>query len=87
MADLIALLRIVPLWAWFAAAGVFGSILSYAAGQHNGAQVATAQAEARGAQATINAMKERGLINEAVRNMDDCGLLAELGGMCNERQP
>lgn len=80
-----ALLRIVPLWAWFAFAGVCGSILSYAAGQHNGAQIATAEAEARGAQATINAMKERGLINEAVRNMDDCRLLSELGGLCNER--
>lgn len=74
----IALLRIVPLWAWFAAAGVFSCFISYGAGHHIGAQVATAQAEARGAQATINAMKERGLINEAVRNMDDCALAREL---------
>lgn len=78
MEHVMALLRIVPLWAWVAAAGVLASVFSYNAGHHVGAQVATAEAEARGAQATINAMKDRGLINEAVRNMDDCALAREL---------
>ena len=40
--------------------------------------------ESRGIQSTFNQLKERGLINEDVRNADDCQLVVELGGVCDQ---
>lgn len=80
---MIALLAAIPAPIRQAVLGAVIGFTCFMAGAWHGSKIETAQAEARGAQATINAMKERGLINEAVRNMDDCRLLRELGGgMC-----
>lgn len=38
-------------------------------------------AEKRAVQQTFQQLKERGLINEAIRDLDDCRLLAELNGL------
>lgn len=52
----------------------------YLKGRADGASVA----EIRGAKATLDQLKERGLINEDVRNADDCDLLADIGVMCDQ---
>ena len=58
--------------------------LVYGAGQYQGRSAATAKAEARAAKATIEQLKERGLINESVSGLSDCDLLRELDpdGVC-----
>lgn len=59
----------------------------YGAGQWQGRSAATAKAEARAAKATIEQLKERGLINESVANLPSADLCIELGGMpddCNQ---
>ena len=63
--------------------------LAYTAGQWQGRTAANANAEARGAKATIEAMRERGLINETVSSMDDCALLLDLNpdSVCDDGQP
>lgn len=56
--------------------------IAYLAGQWQGRSAATEKAEARAAQATIEQLKERGLINESVSHLSDCDLIRELGGGC-----
>lgn len=60
-------------------------LLAFGLGELHGRQVATANAEARSAQATIKQLKERGMINEQVNHLDDCTLLHELNpdSVCN----
>lgn len=58
-----------------AASAIFG------AGYWKGSTNATAKAEARAAKAVISQLKERGLINEAVGNLDTVQLCVELGGV------
>lgn len=60
--------------------------LAYMAGQWHGRDIATEKAEARAAKATIEQLKERGLINEQVRNISDCALARELnpGVVCDD---
>lgn len=62
--------------------------IAYGAGEFHGRSVATSNAEARAAQATIRQMKERGLINEAVKSVPDCQLAHELNpdSVCNNGQ-
>ena len=43
-----------------------------------------ALAETRAMRATIEQLRERGLINEAVRDTSDCDLIVELGGVCDD---
>ena len=52
----------------------------YMKGRADGAAVA----ESKAIQSTFNQLKERGLINEDVRNADDCDLVVELGGVCDQ---
>ena len=52
----------------------------YMKGRADGAAVA----ESKAIQSTFNQLKERGLINEDVRNTDDCELVVELGGVCDQ---
>lgn len=57
----------------------------YGAGQYQGRSAAMAKAGARAAKATIEQLKERGLINESVSGLSDCDLLHELDpdGLCD----
>lgn len=59
--------------------------LAFTAGETHGRTVASANAEARIAKATIRQLKERGLINEAVKSVPDCQLVHELNpdGLCD----
>lgn len=63
-----------------AMAALAGALL-YGAGQWQGRTAANANAEARGAKATIEQLKERGMIDEAVDNTDLVDLCIELGGL------
>ena len=58
--------------------GVIGT--AYLKGRADGA----ALAETRAMRATIEQLRERGLINEAVRDTSDCDLIVELGGVCDD---
>ena len=52
----------------------------------HGGRVADADAELRGARKTIDRLIEKGQIDEAVKNLDDCQLTIELGGVCDGGQ-
>ena len=70
-----------PYLAACALALVVGAIgTAYLKGRADGAAVA----ESRAMQATIEQLRERGLINEAVRDASDCDLIIELGGVCDD---
>jgi len=82
---MMALLGLVPRPLIFAAGALLAIAAAYWAGQYHGASVATAEAEARAAQATIRQLKERGMINDQISGLDDCALLRELDpdSVCN----
>lgn len=82
-----ALLAFIPSWLRTLLVCAAVGAASFGAGHWHGAQTASAQAEARGAQATIKSLKQRGLINEAVRTVPDCDLARELnpGVVCDEQ--
>ena len=71
----------------YLAAGAFALLLaSHAAVYLAGRSHASTEAETRGMKATIEQLRERGLIDEAVGNLDDSDLCLELGGVpefCN----
>lgn len=69
----------------YIAAGAFAVFILWSTGLYlKGRADGAAVAEARAVQSTFNQLKERGLINEAVRNSDDCELLADLGVVCDQ---
>lgn len=61
------------------AAGVAG-LFAYLVGHQDGRQYERAAAVT----AAFEALKQRGMINEEVRSLDDCALLAELGGVSDD---
>ena len=70
--------KAIPFWI---KAGVLCAALvagAYGLGEWNGARMERAEAEARGAKATIEQLRQRGLINEAVRDVPACDLAREL---------
>lgn len=69
----------------YIAAGAAGLFAAWSTGLYlKGRADGAAMAEARAVQSTFNQLKERGRINEAVRNSDDCELLADLGVLCDQ---
>lgn len=58
-------------------------VAAFFAGQWHGASVQRAESRAEVAEATIEQLRERGMINEKVKNLTDCELVRELGGVCN----
>mgnify|MGYP001216090148 CR=1 FL=1 len=57
---------------------------AYVTGYINGRSDGKAIAAKAAVEATINQLKERGMINEAVRNLDARSLCIELGGLPDE---
>lgn len=66
-------------WIRIAGACFLIGLLCYQIGQVSGRAQGLKVAEARAAKATIEQLKERGLIDETVNNLDACDLLADLG--------
>lgn len=77
-----AFLALIPTPVKYAAVALFAVVLAYNAGKWRGASQESAAAEARAAKATIEQLRERGMINEDVARLSDCQLLSELGGDC-----
>lgn len=77
-----AFLALIPTPVKYAAVALFAVLLAYNAGKWRGASQADAAAKARAAKATIEQLRERGMINEAVKDLSDCELIRDLGGMC-----
>lgn len=61
--------------------GLVAASVAFGAGYWKGSANASARAEAKAAKAVISQLKERGLINEAVGNLDTVDLCIELGGV------
>lgn len=59
--------------------GFGAASLGYLKGIADGA----AEAESRAMKATIEQMRQRGMINEDVRGLPDAALCRELGGLCD----
>jgi hypothetical protein len=76
-----AFLKLIPNPVKFAAASALIAAVAFSAGNWKGRTAATANAEARAAKATIQQLKERGLINEAVDDTDIADICIELGGV------
>jgi hypothetical protein len=53
-------------------------VSAYFKGRIDGKTIGAAQ----GVIATMDQLQARGQINEAVRNLDECDLIIELGGVC-----
>ena len=66
-----------------AAAFVVGGVIAYPLGHKAGVEAERVAAINR----TLEQLEERGLINEEVRDLGACDLLAELGGLSDECAP
>lgn len=78
---MIGFLSLIPNSLKFAAGAALAIVAAWYAGNWNGARVEASAAEARAVKATLEQLKERGLIDEAVQTVSDCDLLVELGGL------
>lgn len=76
-----ALLRNPALAARFGAVCVLACAVAFGAGYLAGRNDGANLAETRTATATINQLRKRGLINEAVDALSDADLCRELGGL------
>lgn len=80
---MLALLGNLPAFARsLALAGVVG-LVAGSAGYVKGRADGAAVAETRAMKATIEQMRQRGMINEDVRGLPDPALCRELGGLCD----
>ena len=69
----------------YLAAGALAAFIAWSGAVYlKGRADCASVAEQRAMQATIEQLRERGLINEAVRDTSDCDLIIELGGVCDD---
>lgn len=83
MTALLGFLGMLPSPVKWGGLALVAAFLAYNAGSFIGYRNGQAAADARSLKATIEQLRERGLINEDVRNLSDCQLVVELGGVCD----
>lgn len=83
---MMAFLALIPTPVKYAAVALFAVVLAYNAGKWRGASQESAAAEVRAAKATIEQLRERGMINEAVKDLSDCQLARDINpdSVCDE---